>query len=1030
MSLVGRTAQLAELGALLAVAREGRGCLTLVTGEPGVGKTRLVREVADRAAALGVATAWATCVEGEGAPALWPWTQLARAIATADPDVPGVGGLVARLRDGVADAETSPSPFRLFDAAEQVLRAAAARRAWLLVLDDLQWADETSLRLLEFLRPQLGGLRVAVLATAREGGARLPHAARIELSGLSADELAELIRPLGAALGPADAQALAGRTGGNPFYAIELARLARDHGPDVARAAVPGSVRAALEHRLAALPRPTRDVLAVAAVVGEEFRVDLLDAVGPRHDAQDLLAVAEHAGLVRPAGPGRAAFAHGLVRDAVHAALPAPERARLHGRVADALRAAGSTDPATLAHHLGRATGRADEAVRQHRAAARAATAVLAHADAARHLAEAVDQLDAAPGAADRGELLLDLAAARLAAGDGPGARGTYLAAARLARLDGRADRCADHLARAALGLGGGPAGFEVPRADAKQIALLEEAEQLLPDGAALHTRVTARLSVALPEQEQERRRALADRAVAAARAAADPDVLTAALAAHCDAIAGPEEVERREAQADEIVALATATRDVEAELLGRRLHLVALLERGDYPGADREAEAFALRVATIRHPLYAWYPPLWRSMRLTMAGRLDDGERQRALAETAGARVDSFNAAILAVSARWNSLAEAGRFAEGHAALAAFAERLGPLGPDMEVGFALAQAQAGRCDAARNRLDAVAPLLPGLPTGSEWPPVLVQVAELVTLLGGHPVAEWAYPALLPHRGRHGIDGIGAYSYGSLERPLGLLAAALGQSDTARAHLVAALDANERAGANLLVARTLRDAGAVLGDRALLGRAREAYRRLDVPHRITEVDALLGGPPAPDPAPTTGEFRRTGETWSVSWRGRDATVRDTKGMRDLARLLARPGTDVAAVELAEALVDGGDTGELVDATARDAYRARLAVLDDELAAADRAGDAPRSERASAERAVLLAQLSAAYGIGGRPRRTGDPAERARSAVGWRIRDALRRIEAVHPELARHLRVSVHTGAFCRYSPETAVRWHV
>jgi hypothetical protein len=305
-----------------------------------------------------------------------------------------------------------------------------------------------------------------------------------------------------------------------------------------------------------------------------------------------------------------------------------------------------------------------------------------------------------------------------------------------------------------------------------------------------------------------------------------------------------------------------------------------------------------------------------------------------------------------------------------------------------------------------------------------------VQVAELVTLLGGHPVAEWAYAALLPHRARHGIDGIGAYSYGSLERPLGVLAAALGRSDTARAHLAAALQANERVGANLLVARTLRDAGAVLGDRALLGRAREAYRRLDVGHRVAEVDALLGGAPPPEPAPAAGEFRRTGETWSVSWRGRDATVRDTKGMRDLARLLARPGADVAAVELAGAWVDGGDTGELVDATARDAYRARLAVLDDELAAADRAGDAPRSERASAERAALLAQLSAAYGLGGRPRRTGDPAERARSAVGWRIRDALRRIEAVHPALARHLRVSVHTGAFCRYSPESSVHWRL
>ena len=162
----------------------------------------------------------------------------------------------------------------------------------------------------------------------------------------------------------------------------------------------------------------------------------------------------------------------------------------------------------------------------------------------------------------------------------------------------------------------------------------------------------------------------------------------------------------------------------------------------------------------------------------------------------------------------------------------------------------------------------------------------------------------------------------------------------------------------------------------------------------------------------------------------MSWLGRDATVRDTKGMRDLARLLARPGTDVAAVELAGSLIESGDVGELVDGTARDAYRARLAALDEELVVADRAGDAQRSRQATEERDALVAHLSAAYGIGGRPRRTGDPAERARSAVGWRIRDALRRIEAVHPELARHLRVSVRTGAFCRYAPDRTVDWRL
>ncbi|MDQ4119062.1 MAG: hypothetical protein M3235_19185, partial [Actinomycetota bacterium] len=505
------------------------------------------------------------------------------------------------------------------------------------------------------------------------------------------------------------------------------------------------------------------------------------------------------------------------------------------------------------------------------------------------------------------------------------------------------------------------------------------------------------------------------------------PAVLTAALAAHCDVIAGPADAERRRAQAGEIAESARAAGDAETELLGRRLRLVATLERGDYGAADLEIDAFALRVATVRHPLYAWFPPLWRAMRLVMVGRFDEVDAQRAVAEAAGARVGSVNARLLTAAQRYFAAAESGRFAEGHTAFAAV-EDLGYTAPELTITQALAEAQAGLRDAARRRLDLVSPRLTGLPIGSEWVPAIVQVAELVAWLGGHPAARWAYDRLLPHRARHAIEGIGAYSHGSVERHLGLLAGVLGERDAAREHFAAALAANETAGATLLVARTLRDAGVALGDTAQLARAREAYRALGVEHRVAELGALLD--PAVTPDPGTGVFRRCGETWTLTWNGVAATVRDGKGMRDLARLLATPDTDIAAVDLAGTPVAGGDTGELVDRQARDAYRARLAVLDGELAAADNAGDARRSARAAEERDALVAQLSAAYGIGGRARRTGDPAERARSAVGWRIRDALRRIEAAHPELARHLRHSVRTGAFCRYAPETPVRWEM
>ena len=191
-------------------------------------------------------------------------------------------------------------------------------------------------------------------------------------------------------------------------------------------------------------------------------------------------------------------------------------------------------------------------------------------------------------------------------------------------------------------------------------------------------------------------------------------------------------------------------------------------------------------------------------------------------------------------------------------------------------------------------------------------------------------------------------------------------------------------------------------------------------------------------PGAPQTTSSVGTFRRDGEVWTVAYGGRDARLRDSKGMRDLAILLARPGKVVAALDLVTSVsarpvhraergtAAEGDLGEVLDATARRAYRHRLEELDEELADADASADGERSARAAAERDALIEQLTGAYGLGGRARRTGSPAERARSTVTARISDAIRRVERVHPQLGRHLRLSVRTGTFCAYQPETSV----
>ena len=166
-------------------------------------------------------------------------------------------------------------------------------------------------------------------------------------------------------------------------------------------------------------------------------------------------------------------------------------------------------------------------------------------------------------------------------------------------------------------------------------------------------------------------------------------------------------------------------------------------------------------------------------------------------------------------------------------------------------------------------------------------------------------------------------------------------------------------------------------------------------------------------------------FRRNGDVWTVAFNGRTVPLRDAKGLRDLAVLLAAPGREVVVTELA-AGVPGREApaiaalgaDPILDDQARAAYRARLADLDGDLAEADAHHDVERSARLAAERDALIDELARATGLGGRRRRLGDATERARTTVTARIRHAIGRIERVHPELGQHLRASIVTGARC------------
>ena len=215
------------------------------------------------------------------------------------------------------------------------------------------------------------------------------------------------------------------------------------------------------------------------------------------------------------------------------------------------------------------------------------------------------------------------------------------------------------------------------------------------------------------------------------------------------------------------------------------------------------------------------------------------------------------------------------------------------------------------------------------------------------------------------------------------------------------------------------------------------------------PQLAAELGQIAAGAPAVPAAESDGaapaaaarRFRLEGTLWTLEFDGQVAHMPDLKGLHDLARLLAVPGRELHVLELAgapgagrgaEASGEGlgvqGHAGELLDERARAEYRERIRDLSEEAERAAAAGDDDGAERAREELDQLTAALAAAFGLGGRARKSGDPAERARSAVTWRIRSALTKIEQAHPPLGRHLRNAIRTGLFCAYVPERSLEW--
>ena len=751
---VGRERVISRLRAAADEARAGRGGLFLLSGEPGSGKTRTTEQIALYAGIRGMRVLVGKCYEGEGAPAFWPWMQIIRAYAENLPPenllsamgsaAPSIARVVREVDEKLPGLAPPPpldpdkERFRLFDGITSFLKNAAMCQPLVLILDDLHWADESSLLLLEFLAGELANSSVLAIATFRDLGpgrhnplgrtlgelTRRAGERRFTLEGLTTTDIAKYVE-LSSGVAPADGlvAAIQQQTDGNPLFVAEVVRLLVAEGRfqemEPGRSIVipiPPSVREVIQRRLERLSAGCDGLLATGSVMGRGFALDVLCALHTECEDRilDLLDEAVAARLIEETGatPGHYMFSHALIRDAVYEQLGATRRARLHHRIGCAMESiyAGALQdylPA-LAYHFAQAAqaGDREKAVRYSVLAAERATSLLAYEEAASHYEHALESHKRCGDTEEkRCELLLALGESLSRAGVLDRARTTLENAVVLAR----GLRRHDWMARAVLGIAPGVMGVLYGRADPVLRQLIEEAlERTGKSDNVIRSRLLAHLSIAHYHTANEKRLALSREAVEMARRLGHPAALLPALYSHGIALMGFQKVEERLEVSTELVREAERAQNKEMLLRGYYGQFRELLGLGRRPQLDEAIEAYGRVASELRQPAYQWLYPFGRSVIALLEGRFEEAEELAREAESIGERARDRNAKLFLSTQLVNIRGAQGRSAEVLEPLRRYIEEY-PFIPSWRASLARMCLDVGMREEARREMEAVA---------------------------------------------------------------------------------------------------------------------------------------------------------------------------------------------------------------------------------------------------------------------------------------------------------------------------------
>jgi len=931
--MVGRVRELDVFRATFTRLLDGRRQVLLISGEPGIGKTRCAEALADLAEDRGALVLWGRCREESGAPPYWPWVQILRAyvdassldevrlnLGTAANDV---AALVPELLHTPHRALAAPGTigdasaarFRTFDAIGQFLLKATQQVPLAVVLDNIHWADELSLSLLEFLTQELTHSRLLLVATYRDadiakrtllrstlgGLTRESDVERVHLSGLSQAAIGTLAGNMcGRTLTESLIQTIYQRTDGNPLFAIELIKVLIEDSAGAAitvvPARIPAGVRETIARRLVSLPASCTGLLEIAAVFGRQFTAAEI-AVASEGTLPDVLSGLEPAvesGLVDASAEvaGNYQFTHALIRETIYEDISTSRRLRVHARAADALVTVYSAhlEPALtrIAYHYHAAgvLGDPDKAVAYALRAADKAVLLCAYEDALLHYDRAIETLE-------RGGIAHDERLAR-----------TYVLKAAALKELGQVQRAMDVILEAVnrtRALGKHPEllvdalellAFVTRHVEQDQlIPLLEHALALLPaeDSSARAKALAIRAFSCRTFTNKAQLQLQVDEAMQMARRNCDAPARCACcqfavMALRCN----PETLKRRLELGDEYIAVARTTGS--ADLLADACYWQALnhLESGRLEELEALLEHYA-SLGAARYGLHQYHTGAFRVTVALLRGEWADLE----------ARIEE----LLELGTKTRRGDADGVYGAQMFALQRDLGRLPALAPQIqqvaatlgrrvwEPGLMLMCAETGMLEDARRMFAEIAKEgFGGVCRDDMYVTCLVFCTETCCALADAERAAMLYELLRPYAGQTANHPT-AVCFGAVDLYLAMLAASSNQHEAALEHFERAIAFNRSMRAWPWLARSLFRHGAFLlagrGEaqsgrgRQQLREAEQLARRLGMTRLLAEIDDAL-------------QVRRTGVLFPD-----DLTAREVEVLRLIA--IGRTNKDVSLV---------------------------------------------------------------------------------------------------------------------------------